>query len=716
MARTCRWCGRTYEDSIYWGCCSEKCYLESEGRDPASQAQEEMRANLAKARKQMEHERERTREEERRDAARANRELLAAMDERLKRERKQREQERKQEREERERDRKRDPRNWFGSEWAEHLSKRPEDVFKCDWSKLDGKDCATLFSAQPKLAPENIDWTSRLTGEDWTYLLVRQPQFANVCKWNKLDVNCWSNLLQERPQFVDKCALWSCFGSAQWVPLLKKQPQLAKSEVIESEMCKRFRIAWTDRISGTGWVELINANSRFAAYCSWEKVPKEKLAELILLIDRVDVERFARWDDILGEQWGAVIKKYPDLIEKRNNWDDVPASIFLFAATDHPEIIGRRTRLSDIPVQKFVSIVLKCPDRIKDDALMTTDQWVEVLTRFPDLVGKFKRLSDINEAGWVKLIKGNRNLAPYCAWENLSRNQLAVLLQCRDDISKCTSWEKFSSEQLDVIAQKFPDLVDKCPNKGSIDHTTWFSLIKRDRSMAESCPWHEMLNYEIVELLECYEDLDIGDEWNRLDNVDWCKVLRKNPCYADKCAAWVDFLPENWVELLREQPQFADKCGSWKDFKGRHWVKLLSVRPELADRCEQYWGALTENDWDELLSVQAQFANKCRDGNCRVDEEERSHKSGIQSHDEEKARTGCQLGCLGTLIKLVIWCAVIWYGLSVGVSFVDCSRFEVPEKARVVLNRMSGDGMKVREWVLGLIVKAQDAKEDESEK
>lgn len=213
---------------------------------------------------------------------------------------------------------------------------------------------------------------------------------------------------------------------------------------------------------------------------------------------------------------------------------------------------------------------------------------------------------------------------------------------------------------------------------------------------------------EYVSMLNWKKFKASPDAWKGLSTKDWLTLISRwkgaveylNPDTFN----WSAITAEDWVRLLWDFPQFKERCDvskvDWSGLERMDMLRALCFCPEGIVAYYHDWESISHRQWKELVEYQPILT------------------SYMAKYDKGNKNTkgGCQLGCLGKLIKLAIWCAVIWYGFSVGVSFVDCSKLEVPEKARAVLNRMSNDGMKMREWVLGLIVKAQDAKEDESEK
>ena len=277
----------------------------------------------------------------------------------------------------------------------------------------------------------------------------------------------------------------------------------------------------------------------------------------------------------------------------------------------------------------------------------------------------------------------------------------------------------------------------------------------RRSSLIDSFPCKRFSAEDWVGFIESYEGDEFGD---LIEKVDWegvnglpiekkLKVALKNRDFggrivfeksegadeivktlsSDKIARLLNYSPSSttlfdvdsidwsgltaagWIDVLQVKPEFADKCNVEDiDWNGASY-KALYLCPEEVVNHFKDWSSISHAQWVEVVENRPSMKNYMK-------KYDKGNKEIEGDAGDRDAKGGCQLGCLGKLIKLVIWCAVIWYGLSVGVSFVDCPKFEVPEKARVVLNRMSNDGMRVREWVLGLIVKAQETKEDKTEK
>ena len=866
---TCRWCGRTYEPSVdHGGFCSEKCYLESEGLDPASQAQEalsELRANLAKERKQRERE---------------HAEFEAA----LKREREDREQERAREEERREAERKRDPKNWYGSEWAEHLSKHPEDAFQCDWGKLRGPDCALLFSVHPEFAERVVDWQRRMNGDDWEKLLCGQPRFADGCDWQSLKSTNIQKLLEKRPQFADKCDLGRLEPTG-WARLLKQQPQFAAK-------CT----AWDD-INAEEWMELLKAQPAFVDKCNWAKfatmgtdaftstVALQSILEVHPdLIDKCDLsilsvdswahllvtcpqfaDRFAEWDSLEADQrvlllqnypqfadkfktldclsipdWRHLIEKQPQFIKQCNisdrfDWgywvrlaplsqetaDSCVWTSFLKGSeskkalkrllTEHPELKQKKDAEFSflrqyVDVDESPSLCMdawltaaKNRPRIAWAAclavfkgslsVLTCASQREWFKAFPFLVCQFdwreagcscsaflpirsnpaelgrflpyfkqmgeKFFGGVDDLEWEDLLAVDPSLA---RWhpnrDNMKIDWVAVVRADATALSDCDS-KRFTVNDWLSILEKQPSLFDECDKVNDFTVEQWAKLLNAQSQLMNVCPITKFSSSELIEFFnECTAEMAERIDWAYINSLSLdariklasgntissgkilftksemeSEVVKKLPAdvmarlcnvspnarefFNESTFDWDGLSAEGWVDLLREFPQHKEKCDvtkvDWSVLGRKFMLMALSFCPEGIVVYYNDWESVSHDEWLELVKHQPILKSYM----TKYDKSNRATKDD-ENDKEEKA--GCQLACLGTLIKLVIWCAVIWYGLSVGVSFVDCSKFEVPEKARAVLNRMSNDGMKAREWVLGLIVKAQDAKEDKSEK
>lgn len=251
--KTCNWCGRSFKcdtslDGVWYDnhlFCGEKCcheYKEAENGSSAEMSARRIEDALA-------------RDQQERECAR-----------------------------------KRDPKNWTGEEWAEHLSKHPEDAFQCDWSKMTGTCCATLFSVQPHLAPKNINWQSRFSNDNVVTLLLKQPRF--YCEFEKgfgkrefesrhvrlllekypewtdkvtlsvLSPGSWSRLLQVRPKLCCYCSCWDEIDTEHWSMLLAKRPQFAS-------LCK----SW-EKFDACDWANLLSAQPGFVERCDLNKIDK----------------------------------------------------------------------------------------------------------------------------------------------------------------------------------------------------------------------------------------------------------------------------------------------------------------------------------------------------------------------------------------------------------------------------------------------------------
>lgn len=126
-------------------------------------------------------------------------------------------------------------------------------------------------------------------------------------------------------------------------------------------------------------------------------------------------------------------------------------------------------------------------------------------------------------------------------------------------------------------------------------------------------------------------EFDRLDIWKKVDSWNWCRLLFKQPQFADKCDKWDKFYPEYWCSLLSRQPQFVNKANDYccwckfgfKEWYGlllaqpqfwiycpSEWVKKIIENPERASECK-LWDWFSSLDWAKLLLIHPQFVDKC---------------------------------------------------------------------------------------------------------
>ena len=152
-------------------------------------------------------------------------------------------------------------------------------------------------------------------------------------------------------------------------------------------------------------------------------------------------------------------------------------------------------------------------------------------------------------------------------------------------------------------------LIDMCP-WDKLNGLDWERLLCIQPQFADKCQWDKLDKQDWIRLLciqprfaeNCPEDF-----FDKLESRQLEEILRMQPQLADKCP--LDQLESfEWADLLREQPRFADRCNKWDVFSGEEWVWILQNQPQFADKC--HWDKLDQSKWISILRVQPQIIDK----------------------------------------------------------------------------------------------------------
>ena len=134
---TCRWCGRQFSgngyggDGLFYRFCGERCAREFDYEKTRNAREFEMG--------QLNSQRDAQIREEIDELNSAIYEVRRIEEERLEIER--------------EKIRKADPKQWYGSEWVEHLLEYPEDAEKCNkWNEIDAEHWIMLLKSRKEYA------------------------------------------------------------------------------------------------------------------------------------------------------------------------------------------------------------------------------------------------------------------------------------------------------------------------------------------------------------------------------------------------------------------------------------------------------------------------------------------------------------------------------------------------------------------------------------
>ena len=116
--------------------------------------------------------------------------------------------------------RKADPKQWYGSEWVEHLLEYPEDAEKCNkWNEIDAEHWIMLLKRRK-------EFISKCSLDQLVDVLLVDISFKKLCEFPRFNAKQVSRLVTKYPQWVNE------FSN----PIFRNELEKLKSEVIIPQM------------------------------------------------------------------------------------------------------------------------------------------------------------------------------------------------------------------------------------------------------------------------------------------------------------------------------------------------------------------------------------------------------------------------------------------------------------------------------------------------
>ena len=156
--------------------------------------------------------------------------------------------------------------------------------------------------------------------------------------------------------------------------------------------------------------------------------------------------------------------------------------------------------------------------------------------------------------------------------------------------------------RMGMLLREHPSLA-KCVAWDRLNDINWCYLLKENPQYGRYCDWKKLdgvwlgMIFSSQPALAKHAD---GESWRKLDGLDWARLLSEQPQFAEFCD-WTKLSGENWGFLLGHQPQFEEHL-DWANLNAWGWCRLLELQPQYADRCA--WDKLRESVRLFLLRVQ----------------------------------------------------------------------------------------------------------------
>ncbi len=393
------------------------------------------------------------------------------------------------------------------------------------------------------------------------------------------------------------------------------------------------------------------------------KLTSAELVEALIkdnsLVSQFD--SFSLWQLIENKDWLRLVLVRPILYKKMSG-------IAWFSASEWVELIVNNKNFIDVCTkwESFSTEDWMCLLPIVDEIhfkkckcwkKFTIDNWVDVLSKYPNFASKCKIFDDFKEKhwkillpkqpdlwtyskkqsrknimqtgvvsdglslkslsadDWKKLIKQNRkNFEKLGSLKIFSLDESVELLQLKDSliIEKFDRWEELSKAQWDKLdTDKFKDIAKKYKNgrRSFLERHPAYLVAKKDyEERSRQSRWWEKITFSYTPALA--EDFSIIEYIEHIPAIDvnsWEIILKKDKKYQKKCRIET-ISPSNAVRLISIEPSLFAKYDSTK-FTVEDWATILKQHPQFADKCT-IWDFST-SDWREILEISPQLIEKC---------------------------------------------------------------------------------------------------------
>ena len=661
---------------------------------------------------------------------------------------------------EKERERKKDPKQWYGDEWAKHLSEHPEDAFMCDWSKLRSADIRYLLSRQPQLAPKDIDWPARMANSDWVELVLQQPGLADRFDWKKLSSEKTVELLCSKggDKLIDYCDLSVLTGSQIRDILVENYSQENEDAGL---LLDKLDLS---RMTANEWAEVLVYDCihelgifRRMPEKLWREIDADHWSGILSTgEDQLD-DKCECWNEFTGEDWAWTLSSRPELIDKCDT-KKLEAKHWLKILSHQPELVDCCNKRNEISPDEWLEILLKHPQlSAKRDIVDSFSglQWRQLLVKHPQLAEKCD-WSKFSGGSWSKLLRERPEFADKCAWDKIEGAGWARLLSVHPEFADKCDWDSLDDDDWDfllshnnslefrkkreeiddfllhaafkvkaagswlktkgrwnayeagLVLDKRPSFVRRIPDDvlAGIGVWEWKLLVEKHPQLVKwipeaAIPRKDYQKYPHIVCAALINDPKTvsSDEAEVLTRGDWAEVVKVRPEMLGvflKTKVYEKYPEDAWSRIIANVPDLYDKCPCVDRFTSNDWRHILECQPQFADKCN-CWDRFDRVDWLYLLESQPQFADRCR---CWKKFDKNDWKSLIKKQPVlKKQYWRYYVGCLGRLFRIFLFLAVAGVLILIAASYFEKQIDKLPPELQMDAQAAADLGHKIREKV-----------------
>ena len=393
------------------------------------------------------------------------------------------------------------------------------------------------------------------------------------------------------------------------------------------------------------------------------KITSKELVEALIEDDTLiaEFDHLCLWELIENKDWLRLVLVRPILYKKMSGIAWFSASEWVELIVNNKNFIDVCTKWESFSTEDWMRL-LPIVDEIhfkkcKCWKKFTIDNWVDVLSKYPNFASKCKIFDDFKEKHWKILLPKQPDLWTYSKkqsrknimqtgvvsdglslkslsaddWKQLikqnpknfeklgslkifSLDECVELLQLKDSliIEKFDRWSELSKAQWDKLeTEAFKDIAKKYKNGRAslLERHPAYAVAKKDyeERSRQSSYWEKITFSYAPALAEDFSIIEYIEYIPAIDVNSWEIMLKKDKKYQKKCPIEA-MSPSNAVRLICIEPSLFAKYDSAK-FTVEDWATLIKQHPKFADKCDKWNFSL--GDWGEILELAPQLIEKC---------------------------------------------------------------------------------------------------------
>ena len=292
----------------------------------------------------------------------------------------------------------------------------------------------------------------KLNKHNWTFILKHQPQLFDYCKIS-FDIPNWDIIVRSNPQLINKYKeIYKNENTLLYFILNSKEDlKFDFNEISKFDIHNNIT-----RFNLYNWLEILETNPDLIKICpkinesdSWyDKHPYEVIS---LVSKQIQFKYLLPHINMIGNNELAIlIANQPQLIE------ELKIDFKTFDECDWGNILSKQPQLID-----------KCDklDDIKTYSLTFYKTWIEILKSQPQLIKYCNKIDNINTNNWSNILQYQPILANYC-----------------------NKFDKFDEYNWYGLLKKQPQLIDKCNDVNIIRRKYRIELLKMHPNLLDKIP------------------------------------------------------------------------------------------------------------------------------------------------------------------------------------------------------------------------------------